>query len=60
MIKIRISPLQRNVLHHLELNLFVDDTPLTPFKRKPYEALQRKGLIRRVLDDNGNTYWELK
>lgn len=58
--KIRVSPLQRNVLHHLELNLFVYVSSLTPFKRKPYEALQRKGLIQPILDDNGNTYWELK
>ena len=58
--KTRISPLQRNVLHHLELNLFVDDTQLTPFQRKPYEALQRKGLIQIVIDDDGCKHWELK
>ena len=60
MTKPRISPLQRNVLQHLKINLFVYASSLTPFQRKPYEALQRKGLIQSVLDDNGNTYWELK
>lgn len=60
MTKIRVSPLQRNVLHYLEINLFIDDILLTPFKRKPYEALERKGLIQIITDDNGDKYWELK
>ena len=41
----RISPLQRNVLRNLDVKR-VRDSSLTEFQRKPYHALQRKGLIK--------------
>jgi hypothetical protein len=55
----RISPAQRNVLHSLTVNLLKWDSDLTEFQRKPYIALQSKGLIKLTTDDNGHNYWEL-
>lgn len=57
---IRISPTQRNLLRRLEIELFVYNSEITEFKRRTYEALERKGLISLVVDDNGEGYWELK
>ena len=60
MISIRISPTQRLALRRLEVEMFVYDSELTYFRRRTYEALERKGLISLVVDDNGKGYWELK
>ncbi len=60
LVKVRISPMQRTVLHILECNNLMWDSDLTEFQKKPYYALQRKGLIQLTTGIcSGRDYWEL-
>ncbi len=58
--KTRLSPKQKNTLHWLSINLYAYDSLLTYFQKLTYTALEQKGMIELVVDDEGKNYWELK
>ena len=54
---IKLSPKQQNVLHELEQCGYVEDMLISLFERKSYEALEKKGFIRLLTDDDGVQFW---
>jgi len=56
--KIRTSQAQQKILRHLASCNSMSVKRLTEFQRRSCVALEAKGLIKKVIDDEGD-YWEL-
>lgn len=56
----RLSPAQRNMLHRLELEGFIDDMDLSAVERKTLCALQRKDRVLKDYDDDGYGFWAVQ